>query len=237
MSLLHLAASLGYTKLACSLLHLVSESTSETLKSEIDPMSQDEEGFTPLMRACFNGHYETAIFFYRWNSAAFKVRNYDGESCLDLAAPYEELCAELARLERIRKMGELASRAAKASKKVSMTSAAAASEFLKPATAFRKPPHRAASLDSENEAAQQQHQLLHQQQQQQRQHHRNMRRSASPCLRQPLSVDVSQQTSRRERRIHHGLSKRSSFDSGINLYQLNMSGEYREKKDAKTMPK
>ena len=176
------------------------------------------------MRACYSGHYETAIFLYRWNRAAFNVLNYDGESCLDLAAPHEELYFELARLDGI----------------TGTFSAAAASEFVKPAS-------RAASLDSEAEKfhrdrGQQHHHHPHHQQQQQQQvqthqplprHQRSMR-SASPSLRQPLSVEVKQQ-----RRLHPkgGLSKRSSFDSGINLYQLNMDHHGREKKDLKTVPK
>ena len=56
------------------------------------------------MRACLQGHEETALFLYRWNAAALKVRNYDGETCLDLAAKHEKLAAELERLEKIRKL-------------------------------------------------------------------------------------------------------------------------------------
>ena len=156
------------------------------------------------MRACYSGHYETALFLYRWNGLAFHILNYDGESCLDLAAPHEELCAELARLEQQQQQPSF--------------SAAAASEFVKPAS-------RAASLDSE---AEKMHRIHHKPL---LRHQRSMR-SASPSLRQPLSVDVKNQ-----RRFKVGLSKRSSFDSGINLYQLNMDHQGREKKDSKTMPK
>lgn len=58
------------------------------------------------MRACYHGKVDTAIYLYRWNSAAFKILNYDGESCFDLAAPHEGLVAELERLEKIRKLSE-----------------------------------------------------------------------------------------------------------------------------------
>ena len=49
-SLLHLAASLGLTRLTCSLLHWVAEKPGRRLCREVDPLSQDTEGFTPLVR-------------------------------------------------------------------------------------------------------------------------------------------------------------------------------------------
>ena len=54
------------------------------------------------MRSCFYGKLDTAIFLYRWNPTVMKVRNYDGESCLDLAAPHEALFAEIESLEKER---------------------------------------------------------------------------------------------------------------------------------------
>ncbi len=103
MTLLHLASSLGYTKLVCSLLHWSArENPVLTLQTEIDALAQDHEGFTPLMRSCLYGKRETALFLYRWNPTVIKVRNYDGESCLDLAAPHEALFAELESLEKER---------------------------------------------------------------------------------------------------------------------------------------
>ena len=52
------------------------------------------------MRACMNGRESTTLFLYRWDPLAFRIRNYDGESCLDLAAPFDSLYNELERLER-----------------------------------------------------------------------------------------------------------------------------------------
>ena len=49
-SLLHLAAALGLTRLTCSLLHWVAEKPGRRLCREVDPLSQDTEGFTPLVR-------------------------------------------------------------------------------------------------------------------------------------------------------------------------------------------
>lgn len=49
-SLLHLAAALGLTRLTCSLLHWGAEKPGRRLCREVDPLSQDTEGFTPLVR-------------------------------------------------------------------------------------------------------------------------------------------------------------------------------------------
>ncbi len=91
------------------------------------------------MRACLGGHEETALALYRWHAPSLKMRNYDGESCLGLAAPHERLCAELARLEKIRKLSQ-ASRSAAARDRGRARSGGSGSavagkgggEFLKP---------------------------------------------------------------------------------------------------------
>lgn len=49
MTLLHLAASLGYARLVCTMLHWRAENSSLLLETEIDALSQDDEGFTPLV--------------------------------------------------------------------------------------------------------------------------------------------------------------------------------------------
>lgn len=49
MTLLHLAASLGYSKLVATMLHWRTENSSLFLDMEVDALSQDEEGFTPLV--------------------------------------------------------------------------------------------------------------------------------------------------------------------------------------------
>jgi hypothetical protein len=50
MTLLHLAASLGYSRLVCAMLHWRAENSSLLLETEVDALSQDEDGFTPLVR-------------------------------------------------------------------------------------------------------------------------------------------------------------------------------------------
>lgn len=49
MTLLHLAASLGYARLVCTMLHWRAENSSLLLETEVDALSQDDEGFTPLV--------------------------------------------------------------------------------------------------------------------------------------------------------------------------------------------
>lgn len=49
MSLLHLAARLGYTRLVNKFLSWQSENPNIVLNMEIDALSQDNEGFTPLV--------------------------------------------------------------------------------------------------------------------------------------------------------------------------------------------
>lgn len=53
MTLLHLAASLGYARLVCAMLHWRAENSSFLLETEVDALSQDDEGFTPLVRTRF----------------------------------------------------------------------------------------------------------------------------------------------------------------------------------------
>ena len=47
-TLLHLSSSLGLTRLTCSLLHWVAEKPGLRLSREVDALSVDSEGFTPL---------------------------------------------------------------------------------------------------------------------------------------------------------------------------------------------
>lgn len=52
------------------------------------------------MRACANGHSDLAVLLYQWNSAAFRIRNFFGDSCLEIAGG--TLRRELEHLERVR---------------------------------------------------------------------------------------------------------------------------------------
>lgn len=49
MTLLHLASALGYSRLVCIMLTWRSENPNVILDTEIDALSQDCQGFTPLV--------------------------------------------------------------------------------------------------------------------------------------------------------------------------------------------
>lgn len=49
MSVLHLAAVLGYSRLVSALLLWRTENPNRILNAEIDALGQDDEGFTPLV--------------------------------------------------------------------------------------------------------------------------------------------------------------------------------------------
>ncbi|GFG34010.1 hypothetical protein Cfor_07539, partial [Coptotermes formosanus] len=109
MTLLHLAASLGYSRLVCAMLHWRAENSSFLLETEVDALSQDEDGYTPLMWACAKGHQETAILLYRWNHTALNVRNLSAQTATDCARcnKHEELAQEMERLEAAREKNNM----------------------------------------------------------------------------------------------------------------------------------
>ena len=173
------------------------------------------------MRSCLYGKRDTAALLYRWNPTVMKVRNYDGESCLDLAAPHEALFADLESLERERAAAETGK-----------------GKFVRPASLKSLKKYRAASLDESNPRATASNAVGKKQ--------RSTSpvaasasplvrtlRSASPSVRQPLSINVDMSLPTTTGVLHprgsaappasalpaKKLSKRSSFDSGINISQ------------------
>ncbi|XP_066588029.1 calmodulin-binding transcription activator 2 isoform X2 [Prorops nasuta] len=100
-TLLHLAAGLGYSRLACALLHWRSENPSSVLDAEVDALRQDGAGLTPLAWACAAGHADTARILYRWNAMALCVRDCQNRSATELAAEngHTAIAEELNRLE------------------------------------------------------------------------------------------------------------------------------------------
>lgn len=107
MTLLHFASALGFSKLVCAMLTWRSENSSVVLESEIDALSQDIEGFTPLMWACAKGHVETAIMLCKWNRNALNVKNNFLQSPIDMAKKfgYTQLISEMERLDIQYKFG------------------------------------------------------------------------------------------------------------------------------------
>ncbi|XP_015114011.1 calmodulin-binding transcription activator 2 isoform X2 [Diachasma alloeum] len=100
-TLLHLAAGLGYSRLACALLHWRAENPSSVLDAEVDALRQDNAGMTPLAWACGAGHADTARILYRWNAMALCVKDRQNRSATEIAAEngHAVITEELNRLE------------------------------------------------------------------------------------------------------------------------------------------
>lgn len=85
MNVLHLAARLGYTRVVNTLLQWQSENPNILLDIEVDALSQDCEGLTPLHLSCVKGHHDTAILLCKWNSSALDMKNYRKQTPADIA--------------------------------------------------------------------------------------------------------------------------------------------------------
>lgn len=104
MTLLHLAAALGYAKLVGAMLNWRAENPHIILETELDALSQDVYGFTPLAWACVRGHVECSLLLYKWNHNALKIKTQAQQTPLDLASMrgHKHLLAQMFRLEKER---------------------------------------------------------------------------------------------------------------------------------------
>lgn len=84
MSVLHLAAFLGYTNLVGLLLKWSLDNHNSLLKAEIDAKSQNKDGNTPLMLAGMNGFLNTALLLYKWDHATLRMKNFRHKTVVDL---------------------------------------------------------------------------------------------------------------------------------------------------------
>ncbi|XP_053115431.1 calmodulin-binding transcription activator 2 isoform X2 [Hemicordylus capensis] len=86
MTLLHLAAAQGYTRLIETLIKWRRlNAHSLDLEQEVDPLNVDHFSCTPLMWACALGHLEAAQLLYRWNSHALAIPDSLGRLPLTVA--------------------------------------------------------------------------------------------------------------------------------------------------------
>ncbi|XP_072041017.1 calmodulin-binding transcription activator 2-like isoform X2 [Amphiura filiformis] len=85
MTLLHLAAALGYFKLIDILVRWKNERHGLFLEYEVDAMNVDHFSCTPLMWACALGHKESALLLYHWFPAALRVCDSLGRLPVDMA--------------------------------------------------------------------------------------------------------------------------------------------------------
>ncbi|KAK4875873.1 hypothetical protein RN001_012295 [Aquatica leii] len=210
MTLLHLAASLGYSRLVCALLHWRAENSSLLLETEVDALSQDDDGYTPLMWACVKGHTETAVMLYKWNHTALNIRNNSLQTALECARINcnMDLVKELEKLEARRDKANMLlhsvngysdnaispSAISPASSVASLTSIASTSKshdgvFLRPGVVTRH------GFDESNEQS------------------LNSSNKALNFLPSPLLSEANVQS----RNPGHRLIKRPSIDSGIHM--------------------
>ncbi|XP_015283401.1 PREDICTED: calmodulin-binding transcription activator 2 [Gekko japonicus] len=86
MTLLHLAAAQGYTRLIETLIKWRNiNAESLDLEQEVDPLNVDHFSCTPLMWACALGHLEAARLLYHWNSRALSIPDSLGRLPLTVA--------------------------------------------------------------------------------------------------------------------------------------------------------
>ncbi|XP_069775881.1 calmodulin-binding transcription activator 2-like isoform X2 [Narcine bancroftii] len=102
MSLLHLAAAQGYSRLIHTLIKWRTLSAdSLDVEQEVDPLNVDHFSCTPLMWACALGHVEAAITLYGWNREALFIPDSLGRLPLHVARSrgHVGLAAQLEQLQ------------------------------------------------------------------------------------------------------------------------------------------
>ena len=85
MNLLHLAAALGLLRVLCTLLNWRLENSSPALEREMSPLANDQQGYTPLMWACAQGHRDVVALLAQWDPSALNVHDRSGKSAWDVA--------------------------------------------------------------------------------------------------------------------------------------------------------
>lgn len=120
MTILHLVAALGFTKLLSKLTEWKSRSLSLVLEAEMDPVCLDEASSTPLVSlhfpwiflylpfqlwACARGHFEMAVILYQMNNSCLAICNRDGLLPITLCrmCRHDNLADVLEKLETARR--------------------------------------------------------------------------------------------------------------------------------------
>ncbi|XP_053574326.1 calmodulin-binding transcription activator 2 [Bombina bombina] len=104
MTLLHLAAAQGYSRLIETLIQWRSlHSQSLAVELEVDPLNVDHFSCTPLMWACALGHTEAATLLFRWDCRALSIPDSLGRLPLGVARSrgHVKLAATLEELQRL----------------------------------------------------------------------------------------------------------------------------------------
>lgn len=85
MNLLHLAAALGLLRVLCTLLNWRLENSSPALEREMNPLASDQQGYTPLMWACAQGHRDVVALLAQWDPTALTAQDRSGKTAWDIA--------------------------------------------------------------------------------------------------------------------------------------------------------
>ncbi|XP_064641860.1 calmodulin-binding transcription activator 2-like isoform X4 [Lineus longissimus] len=85
MTLLHLAAALGYSRLIKTLIQWRTEKSCMILEYEVDALSLDDCSCTPFLWACALNRLDAAVVLYQWNQSAVNVCTREGLLPLILA--------------------------------------------------------------------------------------------------------------------------------------------------------
>ena len=104
MTVLHLAASLGYTKLIQTLCNWVETNSNAIIAQEADPCKQDQFQLTPIMWACAKGKFDTVCVLLQWDESA--VNQLDACGCSPLSISRDQGYTTLVRyLEKSQSKG------------------------------------------------------------------------------------------------------------------------------------
>ena len=85
MSLLHLSAALGFTKLIQSLCNWVETNANIIIQQEADPCKYDQFQLTPLMWACAKGKFDSVCVLIQWDEPSINLVDACGCTPLSLS--------------------------------------------------------------------------------------------------------------------------------------------------------
>ena len=85
MTLLHLAAALGYLRFIQLLLHWVENFPSKVICAEASPTCYDQFHLLPIMWSAAKGHFNTTCVLLQWNDTTIETKDWCGCSIVDLA--------------------------------------------------------------------------------------------------------------------------------------------------------
>ncbi|XP_013164317.1 PREDICTED: calmodulin-binding transcription activator 2 isoform X1 [Papilio xuthus] len=97
-TILHLAASLGYSKLTTVLLRWRQDDNSLALEKEVNLGARDSDNCTPLMVASAAGHMETAVVLARWGAGTRQEAGGRAAAAAARRAGHSRLAAMLDRI-------------------------------------------------------------------------------------------------------------------------------------------